>query len=93
METETETEDCISHVSSAGVKGKSVAAASRHRPTPSNASSASATGKKKAVSQHDLLNKYFRRDVVVLKNLDLLRLVDFSVNVKCLQANLDMQCK
>ena len=29
--------------------------------------------KRKVVSQHDLLNKYFRRDTVVLRNIDLLR--------------------
>ncbi|TFK29182.1 phosphatidylethanolamine N-methyltransferase [Coprinopsis marcescibilis] len=32
--------------------------------------------KTKLVSQHDLLNKYFRRDAVVLRNLDLLRAPD-----------------
>jgi len=31
--------------------------------------------RRKVLSQHDLLNKYFRRDVVVLRNVDLLRLV------------------
>jgi len=35
--------------------------------------------KRKARSQHDLLNKYFRRDAVVLRNLDLLRQVPLSV--------------
>ena len=29
----------------------------------------------KAVSQHDLLNKYFKRDAVILRNVDLLRFV------------------
>lgn len=29
--------------------------------------------KRKALSQHDLLNKYFRRDALVLRNVDLLR--------------------
>ena len=29
----------------------------------------------KSVSQHDLLNKYFKRDAVVLRNVDLLRYV------------------
>lgn len=33
--------------------------------------------RRKVLSQHDLLNKYFRRDAVVLRNVDLLRLVDF----------------
>ena len=31
------------------------------------------TTKKRGLSQHDLLNKYFRRDAVVLRNVDLLR--------------------
>jgi phosphatidylethanolamine N-methyltransferase len=31
--------------------------------------------KKRGLSQHDLLNKYFRRDAVVLRNVDLLRYV------------------
>jgi len=58
---------------------------SRHVSQPSNASSngdiemdpntRSTIGspRKSTTSQHDLLNKYFRRDVVVLRNLDLLR--------------------
>lgn len=29
--------------------------------------------KSKTISQHDLLNKYFRRDALVLRNVDLLR--------------------
>ena len=29
--------------------------------------------RRKVLSQHDLLNKYFRRDAVVLRNIDLLR--------------------
>ena len=29
--------------------------------------------KSKSISQHDLLNKYFRRDALVLRNVDLLR--------------------
>ena len=29
--------------------------------------------KSKTLSQHDLLNKYFRRDALVLRNVDLLR--------------------
>ncbi|KAK2460451.1 hypothetical protein APHAL10511_007616 [Amanita phalloides] len=31
---------------------------------------------KKAISQHDLFNKYFRRDTVILKNVDVLRAND-----------------
>jgi phosphatidylethanolamine N-methyltransferase len=54
---------------------------SKHQPQHSIASSMSSSGgadgapryRKKAVSQHDLLNKYFRRDAVVIRNIDLLR--------------------
>jgi phosphatidylethanolamine N-methyltransferase len=49
-----------------------------HQQKASDASSfylseASTPKKKKLLSQHDLFNKYFRRDTVVLRNLDLLR--------------------
>ncbi|KAF7759714.1 hypothetical protein Agabi119p4_11409 [Agaricus bisporus var. burnettii] len=58
---------------------------SSRRSTSSNASSASLNGvtnvKKKSLSQHDLLNKYFRRDTVVLKNLDLLRANDLMLGL------------
>lgn len=55
---------------------------SKHQQHHSIASSVSSKGgldagvprhKKKAVSQHDLLNKYFRRDAVVIRNIDFLR--------------------
>lgn len=52
---------------------------SRHQPCPSVSSSAeyddlkSDHPQKRGLSQHDLLNKYFRRDTLVLRNLDLLR--------------------
>ena len=74
-----------------GPNTKNIAASykkiSRHVSQPSNASSngdlemdpntGSAIGfsRKFTTSQHDLLNKYFRRDVVVLRNLDLLRYI------------------
>jgi len=35
--------------------------------------------RRKVLSQHDLLNKYFRRDAVVLRNVDLFRWVSSSV--------------
>ncbi|KAH9476865.1 phosphatidylethanolamine N-methyltransferase [Psilocybe cubensis] len=35
-----------------------------------------ASQRRKVLSQHDLLNKYFRRDAVVLRNVDLLRATD-----------------
>lgn len=38
--------------------------------------------RRKAVSHHDLLNKYFRRDAVVLRNVDLLRyVVSFNISI------------
>ncbi|KAF9463504.1 phosphatidylethanolamine N-methyltransferase [Collybia nuda] len=58
---------------------------SKHHQQRSIASSTSSNGgtdtsavrhKKKAVSQHDLLNKYFRRDAVIVRNIDLLRAND-----------------
>ena len=60
---------------------------SRHQPQLSISSVSSGVGarvgeyaysnnrKKRGMSQHDLLNKYFRRDAVVLRNVDLLRYV------------------
>lgn len=38
-----------------------------------------ASQRRKVLSQHDLLNKYFRRDAVVLRNVDLFRCVASSV--------------
>jgi phosphatidylethanolamine N-methyltransferase len=53
---------------------------SKHKSSLSVASSVSDesgrkhyTKKQKPMSQHDLLNKYFRRDTVVVRNLDVLR--------------------
>ena len=46
--------------------GKQEAIAKR---TPLSASGSNS----KTLSQHDLLNKYFRRDALVLRNVDLLR--------------------
>ncbi|KAF8890763.1 phosphatidylethanolamine N-methyltransferase [Infundibulicybe gibba] len=79
-ELDTETElDAPNGVSSATTK------LCKHRPQLSNASSVSLDSgipmenglpkgnKKKNISHHDLLNKYFRRDTVVLKNVDLFR--------------------
>ncbi|KAF8228726.1 hypothetical protein L208DRAFT_226283 [Tricholoma matsutake] len=57
----------------------------RHQPQASITSLASVsssadigngTRRKRGMSQHDLLNKYFRRDAVVLRNVDLLRAND-----------------
>jgi phosphatidylethanolamine N-methyltransferase len=61
-----------------------ISSKSRHQPQSSIASLASVSSdagvdngarKKRGMSQHDLLNKYFRRDAVVLRNVDLLRYV------------------
>ncbi|KAJ4480883.1 phospholipid methyltransferase-domain-containing protein [Lentinula aciculospora] len=56
---------------------------SNHRQQTSIASSLSITSagdsspkKRKSISQHDLLNKYFRRDTVIFRNLDVLRAPD-----------------
>jgi phosphatidylethanolamine N-methyltransferase len=45
---------------------------------------------KKVVSQHDLFNKYFRRDTVILKNIDLLRSAPF-VTIHCVLITTDTQ--
>ncbi|KAF8064345.1 phosphatidylethanolamine N-methyltransferase [Lyophyllum atratum] len=79
LETETEIEEEL------GVINGSATKPSKHQPTLSINSVLSSNGiggnttarhRKKATSQHDLLNKYFRRDAVVLRNIDLLRAND-----------------
>jgi phosphatidylethanolamine N-methyltransferase len=77
---ETETEEIFNHVRVTQVEPiQTPTGSDSRRSTSSNASSTSlngdTSGKKKSLSQHDLFNKYFRRDTVVLKNLDLLRFV------------------
>lgn len=82
-ETELETETEIEEENHGGevTAGRKQ---SKHQPQLSTASSVSAHSgisndstapryRRKAISQHDLLNKYFRRDAVVLRNIDLLR--------------------
>ncbi|KAG6834035.1 phosphatidylethanolamine N-methyltransferase [Arthromyces matolae] len=60
---------------------------SKHQPKASVSSVSSAGGdgptsnRKKPASQHDLLNKYFRHDTIVLKNLDLLRANDLTLSL------------
>ncbi|TFK71226.1 hypothetical protein BDN72DRAFT_476146 [Pluteus cervinus] len=83
LETETEPE-CSTPTLGRG-RGKRV---SLHQHSASNASSASfestkdeppstrPVSQKKGLSQHDLLSKYFRRDTLVLRNLDMLRAND-----------------
>ncbi|KAJ7203599.1 phospholipid methyltransferase-domain-containing protein [Mycena pura] len=72
-ELETETEDGEIHAPAARRSG--------HQPKPSDASSASVSlpKKKKAISQHDLFTKYFRRDTIILKNIDLFRASDATL--------------
>ena len=90
-ETELETETEIDEVISPTAKGLpnvtkptstiNKPKPSRHQPQLSVASSTSSqadSGHRRAqpaLSQHDLMNKYFRRDAVVFKNIDLLRFV------------------
>ncbi|CAK5271251.1 unnamed protein product [Mycena citricolor] len=50
-----------------------------HFHKPSIGSTISFEDKPKAVSQHDLLTKYFRRDTIILKNFDLLRANDVTL--------------
>ncbi|KAJ7054689.1 phosphatidylethanolamine N-methyltransferase [Mycena amicta] len=57
----------------------------RHKPSTSIASSASldttpdVKNKEKPMSQHDLFTKYFRRDTIILKNIDLFRANDATL--------------
>ncbi|KAG6910370.1 phosphatidylethanolamine N-methyltransferase [Tephrocybe rancida] len=79
LETEVEIDDTTPHID------QETRVVSKHQAKPSIASSISSTGdntprpRRKAASQHDLLNKYFRRDAVVFKNADLLRANDFML--------------
>ncbi|KAF5366832.1 hypothetical protein D9758_006516 [Tetrapyrgos nigripes] len=68
LETETETEDLTMRK----VKAR------KQRQTAASVSMGSMDlgASKKLVSQHDLLNKYFRRDTVILRNLDVFRAND-----------------
>lgn len=72
-ELETEIEDAVAPKPNTSQKRAKV----RHVPTLSM-DRAMADGdvppqRRAVVSQHDLFNKYFRRDAVVLRNVDLLR--------------------
>ncbi|EEB88139.1 hypothetical protein MPER_14189, partial [Moniliophthora perniciosa FA553] len=79
--TETEELETETEVEEESVPREVRQVKKQHRPQISSASSISLPSgievvtvpKKKVISQHDLLNKYFRRDTVVLKNLDLFR--------------------
>ncbi|KAJ7270623.1 phospholipid methyltransferase-domain-containing protein [Mycena haematopus] len=74
LETETELEAEAAVVSAGRRRTRP-----GHQQKPSDASSASPPKKKKPVSQHDLLNKYFRRDTVIFKNVDLFRANDLTL--------------
>lgn len=94
-ELETEVEDDVSPLvpgpSRTGKAKLTNGNVKRHQQTFSMDSTISSNGalvgaggpqKRKAVSHHDLLNKYFRRDAVVLRNLDLLRYVlSFCISI------------
>ncbi|KAF8192821.1 phosphatidylethanolamine N-methyltransferase [Mycena galopus ATCC 62051] len=82
-ETDLDTETELDLATTTAVSGgrKRVMRAG-HEQKPSNASSTFSTSppkKKKPVSQHDLVTKYFRRDTVILKNVDLFRANDFTL--------------
>lgn len=79
-ETDTEVEDGFDRANTSEVKTNLRKEMPRRRFVHSRSRSTSIKGnpgEKKVISQHDLLNKYFRRDPVVLKNVDLLRSVTF----------------
>lgn len=66
FDTETETEtDCIE-----------VTTPRSGSPVARFYSSATRSSKTRVLSQHDLLNMYFRKDVIMLRNFDFLRFVD-----------------
>ncbi|KAJ7042973.1 phosphatidylethanolamine N-methyltransferase [Mycena alexandri] len=100
LETETETELLEGELVSAVSAGRRRPG---HQQNPSDASSfylpettTSTPKKKKLMSQHDLFTKYFRRDTVVLKNIDLFRandatlllIITYSLLFSLLPANL-----
>ncbi|KAJ7658493.1 phospholipid methyltransferase-domain-containing protein [Mycena rosella] len=81
LETETETETEL--------EGEAAKPAGRQRARPGHQQQASTSSfslpetnplkKKKLISQHDLLTKYFRRDTVVLRNVDIFRANDATL--------------
>ncbi|TFK36055.1 phosphatidylethanolamine N-methyltransferase [Crucibulum laeve] len=90
-ELETEAEDEVPFIAASKKASASKIKTSRHQAQPSIASSISSASdallgnrhavgngdsKRKVVSQHDLLNKYFRRDAIALSNIDMLRATD-----------------
>ncbi|KAM6490993.1 phosphatidylethanolamine N-methyltransferase [Amanita muscaria] len=79
LETETETEMEM-HTIARSASRSTYRSESPNDSTRSPSSIGSNSGRRlprrKALSQHDLLNKYFRRDTVILKNVDLLRAND-----------------
>ncbi|KAF9262041.1 hypothetical protein L218DRAFT_960639 [Marasmius fiardii PR-910] len=84
LETETELEDAPTNAIDTNSSKKrhsrhSSSTGSQSPETPSRLGSNEIPSKKKAVSQHDLLNKYFRRDTLILRNVDPLRATDFML--------------
>ncbi|KAJ6554459.1 phosphatidylethanolamine N-methyltransferase [Mycena capillaripes] len=83
--TETDLETETEHEGEAAVPAGRRRTRPGHQQQASNASDLSLREasppkkKKKLLSQHDLFNKYFRRDTVVLKNLDFLRANDATL--------------
>ncbi|KZT35944.1 hypothetical protein SISSUDRAFT_1008125 [Sistotremastrum suecicum HHB10207 ss-3] len=73
-ETETETE---SNIHSPGHSPSS--SVSRERSTSSEKDPLIKRTRTKSVNQHDLLNRYFRKDVIGFKNIDLLRGSDIKL--------------
>ncbi|KAG7443218.1 uncharacterized protein BT62DRAFT_935178 [Guyanagaster necrorhizus] len=81
-ETDLETETEMEYDESTPVVGVGAIKRSLHRAEPSTESTSSTRSheglpkKKKTFSNHDLLTKYFRRDTMIFKNLDLFRAND-----------------
>lgn len=89
LETEMEEFDDLTNFDQVRVKR------AQHKQQLSTASSASIIGlvpsRKKVLSHHDLLNKYFRRDTVILKNFDFLRYDLISLCLSCTHFTLSEQ--
>ncbi|KAL1757961.1 phospholipid methyltransferase-domain-containing protein [Schizophyllum commune] len=81
LDTETEDSEVRAPIGSRGSPVGNRPSYRKHQAHPSTASSASGSERgapirKKPLSEHDLLTTYFRRDTIVLKNLDLFRATD-----------------
>lgn len=88
LETETEVEAEAEMPTSSRKRARS-----KYQDSTSGSSGtgrSNSTPQKKVVSQHDLFNKYFRRDTVILKNIDLLRSAPI-VTIRCALVTVDTQ--